>query len=202
MGVVERLHAEITQGPVAAALAARDAVTLDVQTAALIADNAELDMTVRVAALLAIALVAQDGVAVPDAALAALEDDLLVDAVLASAASSALTGVLYAAKDRVSDGLRRYLALRVAAGGATGVHVADLLLSVGDVDGAVRAAAPTFVATLREIGEDDPIVLALATIVREWTRDHASIDAHLALALPELQRDKLARAIAHVTAAR
>lgn len=201
MGVVERLQAEIAQGPVAAALAARDAVALDADTAALIVDNADLDMTVRIAALLAIAFVAQEGVAVPDVALAALEDDVLVDAVLASAAASALTGILYAAKDRVTDGLRRYLALRIAAAGATGVHIADLMVSVGDIDAAVRAAAPTLIATLREIADDDPVALALATIVHDWTRAHASIDAHIAQALPELQRDKLARALAHVAAA-
>lgn len=198
MGVVERLQAEIAQGPVAAALAAREAVSLDVQTAAAIADNADLDMNVRVAALLAIAIVAQDGVAVPDAALAVLEDDLLVDAILASGASSALTGVLSAAGDRVSEGLRRYLALRIAAAGASGFHVAHLLLVVGDVDGAVRAALPTLIATLRDVGDDDPIALALATIVADWTRAHAGLDDRFATALPELQRDKLARALRHV----
>lgn len=198
MGVVERLQAEIAQGPVAAALAAREAVSLDVQTAAAIADNADLDMNVRVAALLAIAIVAQDGVAVPDAALAVLEDDLLVDAILASGASSALTGVLSAAGDRVSEGLRRYLALRIAAAGANGFHVAHLLLVVGDVDGAVRAALPTLIATLRDVGDDDPIALALATIVADWTRAHAGLDDRFATALPELQRDKLARALRHV----
>lgn len=198
MGVVERLQAEIAQGPVAAALAAREAVAVDVQTAAAIADDPDLDMTVRIAALLAIALVAQDGVAVPDPVLALLEDDVLVDAVLASGASSALTGVLCAAGDRVADGLRRYLALRIAAAGAIGFHVAHLLLGVGDVDGAVRAALPTLITTLREVGDDDPIALALATIVHEWARAHVGLEERLTSALSELQRDKLARALRHV----
>lgn len=198
MGVVERLQAEIAQGPVAAALAAREAVSLDVQTAAAIADNAQFDMSVRIAALLAIALVAQDGVAVPDVALALLEDDVLVDAVLATGASSALTGVLCAASDRVTEGLRRYLALRIAAAGASGFHVAHLMLAVGDVDGAVRAALPTLITTLREVGDDDPVALALATIVHGWARTHVGIEEQFASALPELQRDKLVRALRHV----
>jgi hypothetical protein len=198
MGVVERLQAEIAQGPVAAALAAREAVAHDAQTAAAIADNAELDTNVRIAALLAIALVAQDGVAVPDAALALLEDDVLVDAVLASGASSALTGVVCAAGDRVSDGLRRYLALRIAAAGASGIHVAHLLLAVGDVDGAIRAALPTLFTALREVADDDPVALALATIVQDWARTHVGLEERFTSALAELQRDKLVRALRHV----
>jgi hypothetical protein len=202
MGVVESLHAEMSRGPVAAALASRSAVALDASSAAAIADNPDLDMTVRIAALLAIALVAQDGVAVPDTALSALEDDTLVDAVLANAASSALTGLLFAAQGRVSDQLRRYLALRIAAAGATGVHVADLLVAVGDAEGAVRAVVPTLIATLRETADDDPVTLALATIVHDWTRTNASIDVLIEQALPELQRKKLAQALAHVVTAR
>jgi hypothetical protein len=198
MGVVESLHAELSRGPVAAALASRSAVARDASTAAAIADNPDLDMTVRIAALLAIALVAQDGVAVPDTALSALEDDTLVDAVLANAASSALTGILFAAGDRVSDQVRRYLALRIAAAGATGVHVADLLVAVGDAEGAVRAVTPTLIATLRELTDEDPVTLALASIVHDWTRTHASIDVLIEQALPELQRTKLAQAMARV----
>jgi hypothetical protein len=198
MGVVESLHAELSRGPVAAALASRSAVALDPATAAAIADNPDLDMTVRIAALLAIALVAQDGVAVPDTALSALEDDTLVDAVLANAASSALTGLLFAAQSRVSDQLRRYLALRIAAAGTTGVHVADLLVAVGDAEAAVRAVVPTLIATLRETADDDPVTLALATIVHDWTLTHASIDVLIEQALPELQRKKLAQALARV----
>lgn len=198
MGIVEQLRAELTRGPVAAALAVRDAVAFEITAAAEIADNAALDMTVRVAALLAVALVCQDGVPVPDAALTALEDDLLVDAVLASAAASALTGILYAARQRVTEALRRYLALRIAAAGVTGVHVAELLISVGDCEAAVRAAAPTLVATLRDIPHDDPVALALATIISDWARTSQSIDAHIAQVLPQLQRDKLALALALV----
>ena len=198
MGVIECLHDEISRGPVAAALASRSAVALDASTAAAIADNPDLDMTVRIAALLAIALVAQDGVAVPDTALSALEDDTLVDAVLANAASSALTGILFAAGDRVSDQLRRYLAIRIAAAGATGVHIADLLVAVGDVEGAVRAVVPTLISTLRETADDDPVTLALASIVHEWSNAHPVIDVLIEQALPELQGKKLASALARV----
>jgi len=200
MNVVERLHAEIAQGPVAAALAAREAVAVDAQTAAAIVDNSAFDMTVRVAALLSLAIVAQDGVQIPDAAVAALEDDLLIDAVLASSAACAITGVAAAAGDRVSDGLRRYLALRVAADGASGVHVADLFLAVGDINGALRAALPTLTSALHDTSDDDPTVLALATIVRDWAASHAGLDDALAGALPEVQRETLSRALGHVRA--
>jgi hypothetical protein len=200
MGLVERLHEEIAHGPVAAALAARAAVAVDAEAAARIADNADLDVSVRVAALLAVALVAQDGVRVPDVALAALEDDLLIDAVLASGTASAITGVLCAAGDRASDGLRRYLALRITAAGATGIHVAALLVDVGDVAGAVRAAAPAMAAPLRDGADDDPAVLALAAIVTEWSRSHAAIADVLAEALPPDARAALLRAMRNVAA--
>ena len=121
MGLVERLHEELARGPIAAALAARDAIATDCTTAASIADNSELDINVRVAALLAIALAAQDCARVPDAALVALEDDVLLDAVIDTGASAAVTGIVAAAGDRIREGLCRYLALRLSAAGVTGI---------------------------------------------------------------------------------
>jgi hypothetical protein len=200
MGLVERLHEEIAHGPVAAALAARAAVAADAEAAARIADNADLDLSVRVAALLAVALVAQDGVRVPDVALSAIEDDLLVDALLASGTASAITGLLCAAGDRASDGLRRYLALRITAAGATGIHIAALLVDVGDLDGAVRAAVPAMIAPLRDAAADDPTVLALGVVVTEWSRSHPAIAHLLVEALPPDARAALVRALHDVSA--
>ena len=200
MNVVELLQAEIAQGPLAAALASREAVAGDAQTAAAIADDAACEMTVRVAALLALAIVAQNGVHIPDAAVSALEDDLLIDAVLASSATPAITGVAAAARDRITERLRRYLAVRIAAAGATGVHVAELLLAAGDVDAAVRAALPTLTDALRDARDDDPIVLALATILHDWAASHTGLDDSIAAALPLSQRETLSRALHYVRA--
>jgi hypothetical protein len=194
MGVVERLHAELARGPIAAALAARNEVKLDADAAAAIADDPDLEMSVRVAALLAVALSALDGTRVPDAALTALEDDLLLDAVLAHGASAAVTGIVAAAGDRVSDGIRRYVALRLSAGGATGIHVAALLVGVGDRDGAVRAAVPALARGAR--GDDrDPVLLALAAIAIDWMQHDSVFMARLAASLPVDTRDQLLRGV-------
>ncbi len=202
MRIVEQLSAEITRGPIAAALAARSAVSADAEAAAAIVDDGDAEMSVRVAALLALALVAQDRVPVPDTAVFALEDDLLIDAILACGATSAITGIVAAAKDRVSGPLMRYLAVRVAASGADGMHVAELLLGAGNADAAVRAAVPSLVTAMRDATDDDIIVLALATIVDEWAAAHAGIDDRIAAALPQTQRETLLRGLGHVRAAR
>jgi hypothetical protein len=194
MGLVERLHAELARGPIAAALAAREEVELDAAAAAAIADDGDLDMSVRVAALLAVALAAQGGMRVPDAALGVLEDDLLLDAVFASGASAAVTGIVAAAGDRISDGVRRYLGLRLSAAGVTGIHVAVLLVGVGDHEGAVRAAVPAFARGVR--GDDhDPVLLALASIALDWMQDEGVFMTRLAAALPAEVRDQLLRGV-------
>ena len=195
MGVVERLHAELAAGPIAAALAARDAVAADADVAASIVDNSDLEPSVRVAALLALALVAQDGARVPDLALAALEDDVLLDAVLASGAASALTGLACAAGDRISDGLRRYLALRIRVAGATGMHVAALYLRVGEVDAAVAAAVPVIAESVRGNAADEPVVLALAMIVADWSRERPGIAERIAAELASEPRATFERAL-------
>jgi hypothetical protein len=191
MRLVERLHAELARGPIAAALAARKEVELDGPAAAAIADDSNLDMSVRVAALLAIALAAQGGMHVPEVALGALEDDLLLDAVLASGASAAVTGIIAAAGDRISDGVRRYLGLRLSAAGATGIHVAALLVGVGDHDGAVRAAVPGFARGIQH----EPVLLALASIALDWMQHDSVFMARLVAALPAGVRDQLLRGV-------
>jgi hypothetical protein len=193
MGFIERLHEEMTRGPIAAALAVRETVVADTASAAAIADNAELDVNARIAALLAIAIAAQDGVRVPAAALAALEDDVFLDAVLAAGASSAVTGILAAAGDQVSDGLRRYLALRLSAADASGVHIAVLLLSVGDIEGAVRAATPGFTRATHD--PDERVLLALALIALDWLQSEPAFMQRLAHALPAGVRTQLTRAV-------
>lgn len=198
MQLVARLHEEIARGPIAAALAVRDAVAADAAAAAAIADNGELDMPIRVAALLAIAVVAQDGVSVPDAAVVALEDDLLVDAVIERDASSAITGIVDAAGERVSERVRRYLALRLKAAGATGMHVASLLVAAEDLDGAVRAALPSLDAALLERADDETIVRALAAVVADWARARPAFGDLLAVALPTELRTLLGRAVQEV----
>jgi hypothetical protein len=199
MGLVEALHAELARGPTAAALAARERVAAEPDAAAAIADDANLDINVRVAVLLALALVAQDGVRVPDAALSALEDDVLLDAVLASGAASAVTGLLCAAGARVSSGLRRYLALRIRAAGAAGVHVGCLLVEVGEVDAAIDAALPTLRDALCNKRDDDHTVLALALLVAEWSHSDAGIIERLREALPREARAALDRALRDVS---
>lgn len=198
MQLVERLYEESARGPIAAALAVRDAVALDAPAAAAIADNPDLDMSVRVAALLAIAVVAQDGVPVPDAAVSALEDDLLVDAVLERDATSAITGIVDAARDRVSDRVRRYLAVRLDAAGATGIHVASLFVAADHLDAAVRAALPALVASLREEPADETVVRALAAVVAEWARSRPAIVDPLVVALPSELGAVFARAVEEV----
>lgn len=198
MQLVARLHEEIARGPIAAALAVREVVATDASAAAAIADNAELDMPIRVAALLAIAVVAQDGVSVPDAAVVALEDDLLVDAVIERDASSAITGIVDAAGERVSERVRRYLALRLKAAGATGMHVASLLVAAEDLDGAVRAALPSLDAALLERADDETIVRALAAVVADWARARPAFGDLLAVALPTELRTLLGRAVQEV----
>lgn len=198
MGLVESLHAEIGRGPIAAALAARDAVACDPAGAATIADDADLDMAIRVAALLALALVAQDDVRIPDPALAALEDDLLIDAVLAIGATSAITGLLCAGGARVTAELRRYLAVRIKAAGASGMHVASLLVEVGDTDAAVHAAVPTLREALHGVPDDDPCVLALAMLVDEWSRRQPGIAERIGQQLHRDSRAALERALRNV----
>lgn len=195
MGLVECLHAEIVHGPVAAALAARDAVRAEPETAAAIADHSDIDTSVRVAALLALALVAQDGVRVPDAALVALDDDLLIDAVLAIGAASAITGLVCAAGDRIDERQRHYLAVRIRAAGATGMNVAALFAELGDSDAAVAAAMPVIAEALRGGSGEEPVVLALAMLVLDWNRNHPGIAQRIVEALASEPRARFERAL-------
>ncbi len=196
MSLVDCLLTELARGPVAAALAAREAVARDIDAAAAIADDGALDISVRVAALLALALVAQDqSDGVPAVAIDALQDDVLVDAVLAAGASSAITGLLSAAGERADEQLRRYLALRLSAAGATGIHVAALLLCTGERDGAVRAAVPALAMALRAGDERAPVSLALASIALDWLATDRGFVEQLALSLPPDVRVQLARAV-------
>jgi hypothetical protein len=198
MGLLEQLHDAIDRGPFAAALIVRYAAAQDPDAAAVIADNTELDMPIRIAALLALAFVAEDGARVPDLALGVLEDDLFVDAAIACDASGAITGIIHAAGDRVDVRTRRYLALRLKAASASGVHVAALLLSVDDLDGAVRAASPVFAVALRDVSADDPLALALATIVVDWARGGTAIAELIAASLPSELRATLVAAVQNV----
>ena len=81
------------------------------------------------------------GGAIPDAAIAAIDDDVLIDAALSMGLAGAITAVIDAAGERVDPGLRRHIALRLAAAEVGGVHVAALQLSVGDRDAAIDALA-------------------------------------------------------------
>src|SRR5690606_38242018 len=127
----------------------------------------------RVAALLAVALAAQDGAQLPERAAELLEDDLLVDAAISARAEAALTGVL--ARTSPRDALRKYLAVRLAAAGSTGIHVASLLLSVGDLVAAGRAALPALVADVRANTDDETVLQAIASILVEWNHDHPEL---------------------------
>jgi hypothetical protein len=174
--VLALLHRHLADGPEAAALAvwrgAGASAAAIAEAAAVIADDADRDPRLRVAALLAAALLAQGGAPVPATALVALGDDVLVDAVLDAGASAAITGLAAAAGARLADDDRRYLASRLTAAGATGAHVAALMLASGDTAGAATATAVAIAAALREHGADGPGTRAALHLAAAWVAEH------------------------------
>jgi hypothetical protein len=183
MALRELLSREIVHGPVTAALAVCDSVRDDLDAALALVDDPGEDSASRVATLLAIALAAQDDVPLPDHAVDVLEDDLLIDAAIAARAESAITGILVASP-RASERLRKYLALRLAAAGAIGLHVAALLFAVSDYAGAGRAALPALVADVRAHAEQPDTILALASILAGWTQANREFGERLCATLP------------------
>jgi hypothetical protein len=113
--VLAILNRHVADGPEAAALAVWRAAgamaAAAAEAAAVIADDTAREPRLRVAGLLAAALLVQGGAPVPATALVALGDDVLVDAVLEAGASAAITGL--AAAWAVDD---RPFAETVAAG--------------------------------------------------------------------------------------
>jgi hypothetical protein len=174
--VLAILHRHVADGPEAAALAvwraAGASAAAVAEAAAVIADDADRDPRLRVAALLAAALLAQGGAPVPATALVALGDDVLLDAVLEAGASAAITGIAAAAGARLADTDRRYLADRLTAAGATGAHVAALLLASGDAEGAAAATAIAIATALREHGPDSPGLGAALHLATAWAAEH------------------------------
>jgi hypothetical protein len=169
--VLAILNRHVADGPEAAALAVWRAAgamaAAAAEAAAVIADDTARDPRLRVAGLLAAALLVQGGAPVPATALVALGDDVLVDAVLEAGASAAITGLAAAAGAAIGDDDRRYLAQRLTAAGATGIHVAALVRAAGDA----RAAAATATAiaeALREHGADSAAVRAAVHLAAAW----------------------------------
>lgn len=183
MAFRELLSREIVHGPVAAALAARPLLLVDIEPAIVLVDDPNEDTAWRVAALLAIALAAQDGTPLPERVLDLLEDDVLVDAAIAARADAAITGIL-AAAGPAGERMRTYLAIRLAAAGATGLHIAALLFSVGDLSGAGRAALPALVKDVRASVDDVDLLSAIASIVAAWTQAQPEFGERLCATLP------------------
>ena len=174
MAPVERLRVALSHGPVTAAFAVwREVVhTPDAApalvVAAMLAADPRAPMGERVAALLLAALIAQQVDSLPPAALDALDDDLLIDAVISHAATPAITGLLAIAGDRIAEPTRRYLTVRLVGAGVTGAHVAALQLDAGDVPGAVRSLIPELGAAA-PAGISNAGVLALAQLLVQWS---------------------------------
>lgn len=126
----------------------------------------------RIDAMLALALAGNAGVAIPGQAFDLLEDDVLVDALLATESTAAITGLLAIAGDRVSAAQRRYLGIRIGAADSSGTHVASLLLAQGEIESGVRIAATALIAGTRDRGADDIQVVALAEVGARWTARH------------------------------
>lgn len=184
------LPTHVAEGVEAAALAIWDAAAGRssaelVDDAASIADDASSSPKLRVAALLAVALLARRGIEVPAVALQALGDDLLIDAVLALGASAAITGVVAAAGEALSDEERRYLAHRLAAADVGGVHVAQLQLALGDIPAAVAAAGNALVSVVRGEDADDRASHAVVCVIARWVSELGGELANsIAAALP------------------
>ena len=187
--VRQLLDQHIAEGPEPAALAVWRAATDDAAACAeavgALADDSDLDPRLRVAALLAAALLAQRGAPVADAALRALGDDALLDAALDAGASAAVTGIASAAGARLDDNSRRYLARRLAASGARGEHIAALHLAIGDATAAASATAAALVAAFREHGPTSLAAHAVAHLAAAWTAQHGrDFSEAVAAALP------------------
>jgi hypothetical protein len=182
------LDQHLVDGPEAAALAvwraAGDGAAWSDGLGA-IADDGALDPRLRVAALLAIALLAQRGAPVADAALQALGDDTLLDALLDAGASAAITGLAAAAGARLGDDDRRYLAQRLTAHRAIGAHVAALHVAIGDAAAAATATADALVAVLRDHGPTSVAAQAMVHLAATWADQLGSgFAATVAAALP------------------
>lgn len=167
------LQQHLAEGAEAAALAvwraAPDDITAWSEITGALADDPDLDPRLRVAALLAAALLAQRGAPVADTALRALGDDTLFDAVLDAGATAAITGLATAAGARLGDDDRRYLARRLAASGATGEHVAALHLAIGDADAAATALTAALTTVIRDHGPTSLATETVAHLAATWT---------------------------------
>lgn len=165
------LRGALTAGPPSRAALAVERKLGDrddaIADAAALAVSSGVTPAIRVAALVLVALLATRGAPLPDRAIDALDDDVLLDRVIAAGAAAAITGIAAAAGARLDAELRRYLALRLAAAGVTGVNVAALHLSVGDLNAAGAAAAPA----LREPRARESR-LALARLIAGWVDEH------------------------------
>jgi len=184
------LQQHLAEGAEAAALAVWRAATHGDAAAwadatGAIADATDLDPRLRVAALLAAALLAQRGAPVTDAALRALGDDALLDAALDAGASAAITGIAAAAGPRLGDDDRRYLAQRLAASGAIGEHIAALHVAVGNLDAAAAATAAALIAVLAAHGPTSLAAQSVAHLTATWVAQlGAQFGETIAAALP------------------
>lgn len=181
MDLGARLRAELGADAFAVALAVLPEARGDVGAlvdSLVIAGDAHREMPERVAALALASLLAHGGVADVDAI---LDDDLLIDGALAHGAAPALTALALAAGDRASAGALGYLAVRLAAGGATGANVAALHARIGDAERAAHAFAAALLDAGRR-GAERSVLAVTEVLVRAADRTPALI-APLANAL-------------------
>jgi len=161
----------------AAAHRVRDAVLACADRAAGLAglgaliDNRTLAPRLRAAALLGVVTAADlCGLPLPDAALAAVEDPLVIDAALQYRLASALTGALFGLPDGAAERrTRRLIGRRLIAAGERGPHVTRVLLDAGEFDSAVRAALDDYFDNVApRLERPDAVTRVFAEVALEW----------------------------------
>lgn len=139
------------------------------------ANDPSLRPRTRATALLAISLAATaGGLPIPEAALEAIDDPLVIDEALRSGMVSALTGVLALSpkQDGQLAATRALIGSRLLSAGERGPHVTGLLVDAEEYDLAATAAADDFVASIMPaLVSPNAMVYACAAIALSWLAD-------------------------------
>jgi hypothetical protein len=174
--------------------------TLDLDATAALAADPDRPTSTRVRALISVVeRVSLDAGALPEAIADALDDVVLVDAVVAARRADVVCAALHrlgARSDLAST--RRRVVRRLVAAGASGLALAGLAVAIGDRDAGVQLAVRDFsehiVARARSLAPDP--------MVRAWLAWLAKLDETASRAVIRTLRARdltLAAALEHAT---